>query len=89
MRRTFALLDEFRDIIPGKSELEITEITGRYLEAVRVGRDAPTRQPAARYLIDNLAARLVGKTRFCLELGRHVAVQGERRSNALMPRWSS
>jgi hypothetical protein len=77
MRRTFALLDEFRDIIPGKSELEITEITGRYLEAVRVGRDAPTRQPAARYLIDNLAARFVGKTRFCLELGRHVVVQGD------------
>jgi hypothetical protein len=45
--------------------------------------------PRRRYLIDNLAARLVGKTRFCLELGRHVVVQGERRSNALMPRWSS
>ena len=86
MERAFELLDELPDIIQGKSRLEITEIAGRYFEGVGVGRDAPTRQPAAQHLIDDLAEGPVGKTRFGLELGRHIIVQGERRSHALMLR---
>ena len=46
MRRIFELFDELRDIVQGKSGLEITEIADRYLEGLPVGRDAPIRQAA-------------------------------------------
>jgi hypothetical protein len=46
MRRTFELSDELRDIIQGKSGLEVTEIADHYLEGLPVGRDAPIRQAA-------------------------------------------
>ena len=50
MRRIFELFDELRDIVQGKSGLEITEIADRYLEGLYLeglpaGRDAPIARP--------------------------------------------
>ena len=45
MRRIFELFDELRDIVQGKSGLEITEIADRYLEGLPAGRDTPIARP--------------------------------------------
>jgi hypothetical protein len=84
VKRTFYTLDELRDIVQGKPWLEIAEIAGRYLEVLPLSGDAPARQPAPQRIVDDLAEGPAGAARFRLELGRHIIVEGERRSHVLM-----
>ena len=84
MKRAFYMLDELRDIVQGKPRPEITEVAGRYLEGLPLGGDAPTGQPAAQRLVDDLAEGPTGPARLRFELGGHIIVQSESRSHGLM-----
>jgi len=81
VQRAFHLLDELGDPIQGKPGLEITEVAGMYLERLALRRNASACQPAAQRLVDDLAEGSARPARFRLELGRHIVVQGERRSH--------
>lgn len=84
MERALHMLDELRNIVQGKPYLEITKIADGYLEGPPLGGDAPVRQSAAERLVDDLAERPAGAARFRLEVGRHIVIQGQRRSHVLM-----
>jgi hypothetical protein len=84
MKRSLHLLDKPGDIVQGKPGPEIAKITGGYPECLPPGGSVPARQPAAQRVVDDLAEGPAGAPRFRLELGRHILVQGERGSHAMM-----
>jgi len=86
MKVAFYPLDEFGDIVQAKARLEVAEIAGHYLERLPIGGGAPARQPAAQRVVDGLAERPASVAQLSLELGRHIVIQRERRSHALMLR---
>jgi hypothetical protein len=78
VQRVLDLLDQPGNIIERKPRPEIAQSAGRYPEGLRPSGGAPARQPAAQRLVDDLAQGATGATRFRLELGRDIVVQGER-----------
>lgn len=86
MERALHLFDELGDIVEGEPRLDIAEIAHRCLEGPPPGGNAPALQPSAQRLVDDFAEWPAGTARFRLEVGRHVVIQGERRSHVLMLR---
>jgi hypothetical protein len=84
VKRALRLLDELRDIIEGETRFEITEIAGGYLEGVPPGGGAAAIQPPAQCIVNDFAKGPAGASRFRLELGRHVIIEGQRSPHALM-----
>jgi hypothetical protein len=84
VKRPLYLLDQFRDVVEGKSRPEISEIVCRYLESLPRAAAVPVRQPAAQRFVDYLAERPAGTARFRLQLCRHIIIQSKSGSHALM-----
>ena len=84
MKRAFYLLDQLRDVIEGKSRLEVAEVARDDSEWMLPGRGPPARQAAPKHLIDDLAKGPSRTAGLGLQLGGHVIIQGECRSHIMM-----
>jgi hypothetical protein len=78
------MLDELTDVVQGESRLQMTEIPGVYLEALFLVSWPAAYQLTPQRLVDYVGQGTIGPARFRPELGRHIIIQGERHSHALM-----
>ena len=85
MKRTFRLLDQFRDVVQRGSWAEVAEVSSINFEACRSRSDgALRRQSTSQRFVHYLAERPIGSPHLSLEFGCNVIVKGEGSPHDLM-----